>query len=191
MLTSANSQPISGYVLGWRLQGWLKHPRAANEAMGELSYKWHMEIRCGTLRQGWTAAAALACPRYVLYSKPQTSRHQNWTTAWHSAGKPQPGTRGPAGPRSRCTAAPAVHGQAILSAGHGPALDDSRDGTPSRSVRPGNASPITSQYFPLIHAALVWGGRAGGSALAHTPKAPQLLVSHKLKPLSYIPSPRG
>lgn len=38
-------------------------------------------------------------------------------------------------PRARHAAAPAVHGEAILSAGHGPALDDdSRDGTPSQSV---------------------------------------------------------
>lgn len=92
-----------------------------------------MENGGGTPHPGPTTAAAVAYPS--TYSTLNLKPLGTGTGSWHntSAGKPQLGTQGPVGPLQH-TAAPAVHGEDILSAGHRPALDDSRDGTPSQSV---------------------------------------------------------
>lgn len=85
--------------------------------------------------------AAQAHPCYVLYLQPPTARcrslaqHRELLGMGEITARSQPpAPRRPVPNPARHRAAPAAHGEAILSSGHGPALHDSRDGTPSRSV---------------------------------------------------------
>lgn len=101
------SHPTRGYMLGWRLWGWLKHPEPWGGAgtPGSQTKPWESSATSSRWRKEmghppgdrprqlpWLIHA------YMLYPKPQTSRRRGRTTAWHSTGKSQPGTREPAGP---------------------------------------------------------------------------------------------
>lgn len=110
-------------------QPWVRtrHPGVLNEAISELGYKWHPQ----TGPSPSDPPRQLPQPIHALCSTPNLRlalEQERWDTGRVAGGqRREPASRpGPA--------APALCGEAILSAGHGPALDDSRDGTPSQSV---------------------------------------------------------
>lgn len=102
-------------------------PGVLNEAISELSYKWHPQ----TGPSPSDPPGQLPQPIHALCSTPNLRlalEQERWNIGSVAGGQRREAAMRP-GP-----AAPALCGEAILSAGHGPALHDSRDGTPSQSV---------------------------------------------------------